>query len=92
MMKSLENEHCYIDVNFDKIELKVDVEKALQLLSPRERDIIERRFGLNDKPRQLLREIGEDYHLTRERIREIEAKAIRKLRHPRTNLVHCWRV
>jgi len=83
-------EHCYIDVNFDKIELKDTVDKALEFLSPRERDIIERRFGLNDRPRQLLREIGEEYHVTGERIREIEAKAIRKLRHPRTDLVHCW--
>ena len=85
-------EYCYIDVNLDNIELKADVERALlQFLTPREKDVVERRFGLNDKPKQLLREIGEDYHLTRERIREIEAKAIRKLRHPRTNLVYCWR-
>ncbi len=58
-------EHCYIDVNFDNIELKYDVDKALEeFLSPRERDVIERRFGLNDRPRQLLREIGEEYHVT----------------------------
>jgi len=84
-------EICYIDVNLDNIERKADVEKALQLLSTRERDIIERRFGLNDRPKQLLKEIGEDYHLTRETIRAIEARAIRKLRHPRTRLVYCLR-
>jgi RNA polymerase primary sigma factor len=51
-------------------------------LSPREQDILRLRFGLGDTDPHTLEEIGERFALTRERIRQIEAKALAKLRHP----------
>jgi len=54
----------------------------LALLSQRERKILEMRFGLVDGYGHTLEEIGNLYKVTRERIRQIEAKALRKLRHP----------
>lgn len=56
---------------------------VLEHLSDRERDIIKLRFGLTDGQHYTLTEIGELYHLSRERVRQIQAKAMRKLRHPR---------
>ncbi|MDX2241806.1 MAG: sigma-70 family RNA polymerase sigma factor [Leptolyngbyaceae cyanobacterium bins.302] len=56
---------------------------VLEHLSDRERDIIKLRFGLTDGQHYTLSEIGELYHLSRERVRQIQAKAMRKLRHPR---------
>ena len=56
---------------------------VLDHLSDRERDIIKLRFGLTDGQHYTLTEIGEIYHLSRERVRQIQAKAMRKLRHPR---------
>lgn len=62
--------------------LKEQVKRVLDTLSPRERRILEYRFGLvNDRP-QTLEEVGKKFGVTRERIRQIEAKALRKLRHP----------
>lgn len=55
----------------------------LDHLSDREREIIKLRFGLTDGQHYTLTEIGELYHLSRERVRQIQAKAMRKLRHPR---------
>ncbi|HWQ92803.1 MAG TPA: sigma-70 family RNA polymerase sigma factor, partial [Clostridia bacterium] len=55
---------------------------VLTLLSARERKILEMRFGLVDGCGHTLEEIGNLYRLTRERIRQIEARALRKLRHP----------
>jgi RNA polymerase primary sigma factor len=62
--------------------LKEKLGKVLNSLSPRERDIIQCRFGLLDGNEHTLEEIGRRYNVTRERIRQIEAKALRKLRHP----------
>jgi RNA polymerase primary sigma factor len=56
---------------------------VLEHLSDRERDIIKLRFGLTDGQHYTLSEIGELYQLSRERVRQIQAKAMRKLRHPR---------
>ena len=53
---------------------------VLHVLNKREADIIERRFGLNDKPEETLEQIGKSYNISRERIRGIERAAIRKLR------------
>jgi RNA polymerase sigma factor (sigma-70 family) len=54
----------------------------LRLLDPREQAVLARRFGLDDDHEATLAEIGDEYELTRERIRQIEAKALSKLRHP----------
>ena len=56
--------------------------KVLETMPPREGDIIKLRFGLVDGSEHTLEEIGQQYKLTRERIRQIETKALRKLRHP----------
>jgi RNA polymerase primary sigma factor len=55
---------------------------VLRTLSPREEKIIKMRFGLEDGSEHTLEEVGRSFDVTRERIRQIEAKALRKLRHP----------
>ena len=62
--------------------LKEKLDHVLTSLSERERKILEMRFGLVDGFGHTLEEIGNLYNVTRERIRQIEAKALRKLRHP----------
>ena len=62
--------------------LKEKLDHVLTSLSERERKILEMRFGLVDGYGHTLDEIGNMYNVTRERIRQIEAKALRKLRHP----------
>ncbi len=64
-----------------------EVEKILDSLSPRERDILRMRYGLDDGRMKTLEEISQIFNLTRERIRQIEAKALRKLRHPNRNSI-----
>lgn len=56
--------------------------EAMEALTPRERRVIETRFGLNDEPSKTLEDIGEEFGLTKERIRQIEKEALAKLRHP----------
>jgi len=67
--------------------LKQDVEQVLRTLSPRERDVLRMRFGFDDGHSRTLEEIGLFFKVTRERIRQIEAKAMRKLRQPGRNSV-----
>ena len=62
--------------------LKETVTAVLHSLSPRERKVLELRFGLHDGRSRTLEEVGKVFDVTRERIRQIEAKALRKLRHP----------
>ena len=62
--------------------LKETVGAVLSSLSPRERQVLELRFGLGDGRARTLEEVGRDFDVTRERIRQIEAKALRQLRHP----------
>lgn len=62
--------------------LKDQVQNALSVLSERERQVLEMRFGLLDGKDYTLEEVGRYFNVTRERIRQIEAKALRKLRHP----------
>jgi RNA polymerase primary sigma factor len=62
--------------------LREQVKNALAVLSERERQVLERRFGLVDGKDHTLEEVGQYFNVTRERIRQIEAKALRKLRHP----------
>ncbi len=62
--------------------LREQVEKILKELNDRERKVLEMRFGLVDGRNRTLEEVGNEFGVTRERIRQIEAKALRKLRHP----------
>jgi RNA polymerase primary sigma factor len=62
--------------------LKEQVQNALSVLTERERQVLEMRFGLLDGKDYTLEEVGKYFNVTRERIRQIEAKALRKLRHP----------
>lgn len=62
--------------------LQEQVVDVLDTLSPRERRVLELRFGLEDGKSRTLEEVGREFSVTRERIRQIEAKALRKLRHP----------
>ena len=64
------------------VNLKERTERVLRTLSPREERIIKMRFGLEDGSEHTLEEVGRAFAVTRERIRQIEAKALRKLRHP----------
>ncbi len=59
-----------------------DIDSVLRTLTPREESVIRLRFGLQDGRCHTLEEVGSEFHVTRERIRQIEAKALRKLRHP----------
>ena len=67
--------------------LREDLEQVLDSLSPRERDVLRLRYGLDDGRMKTLEEIGQLFDVTRERIRQIEAKALRKLRHPNRNSI-----
>lgn len=62
--------------------LREQVKNALAVLSDREREVLELRFGLIDGKDHTLEEVGQHFKVTRERVRQIEAKALRKLRHP----------
>ena len=70
---------------YDKVSrelLKDALSKVLETLSPREKKVLIMRFGLDDGKSKTLEEVGREFRVTRERIRQIEAKAIRKLKHP----------
>jgi RNA polymerase primary sigma factor len=64
------------------LNLKEQIASVLKTLTPREEKIIKMRFGLEDGRQHTLEEVGQTFALTRERIRQIEAKAFGKLRHP----------
>src|SRR5216117_2971361 len=64
------------------LNLKEQTEALLKTLTPREEKVIKMRFGLGDGSEHTLEEVGQSFAVTRERIRQIEAKALRKLRHP----------
>ena len=63
--------------------MKEQIQKALNTLTPREKRVLELRYGLKDGRSRTLEEVGQEFHVTRERIRQIESKALRKLRNPR---------
>ena len=63
-------------------DLSTQVERALSMLSPKEKEILRLRFGIGEEGEHTLEEVGKRFDVTRERIRQIEAKALRKLRHP----------
>jgi RNA polymerase primary sigma factor len=62
--------------------LALQTREVLETLSPREKRVLEMRFGIGERSNHTLEEVGQDFEVTRERIRQIEAKALRKLRHP----------
>jgi RNA polymerase primary sigma factor len=64
------------------VNLKEYTSQVLRTLTPREERVIKMRFGLEDGSEHTLEEVGQSFQVTRERIRQIEAKALRKLRHP----------
>ncbi|MGB5264417.1 MAG: sigma-70 family RNA polymerase sigma factor, partial [Lutimonas sp.] len=61
--------------------LQVEILRALETLTPREADVVKLYFGLGDQHPMTLEEIGETFDLTRERVRQIKEKAIRRLKH-----------
>lgn len=63
-------------------DLKKQIERVLRSLSPKEAKILRQRFGIGEENTRTLEELGQEYDVTRERIRQIEVKAIRKLKHP----------
>jgi len=65
-----------------RISLAKDTRKVLASLTPREEKVLRMRFGIGERCDHTLEEVGKDFKVTRERIRQIEAKALRKLRHP----------
>jgi len=71
--------------NADKLlfqqSLKIEIERVLKTLTPREADVIRLFYGIGNQPRMSLVEIGETFELTRERVRQIKERAIRRLRH-----------
>ena len=62
--------------------MKEQLADVLKTLTPREEKVLRLRFGLVDGRPRTLEEVGKEFNVTRERIRQIEAKALRKLRHP----------
>jgi RNA polymerase primary sigma factor len=58
------------------------IQRVLSTLTPREEKVLRMRFGIGEKYDHTLEEVGQDFSVTRERIRQIEAKSLRKLRHP----------
>jgi RNA polymerase primary sigma factor len=66
-----------------KFDLSEQTRKVMTTLTPREEKVLRKRFGVGEKADHTLEEVGKEFSVTRERIRQIEAKALRKLRHPR---------
>ena len=69
------------DKNLLHESLRTEIERALETLTPREADVVRLYFGLGEKHAMTLEEIGETFDLTRERVRQIKEKAIRRLKH-----------
>ncbi len=68
--------------NVINMNLKEQTDAVLKTLTPREEKVLRMRFGIGEGSDHTLEEVGQNFEVTRERIRQIEAKALRKLRHP----------
>jgi len=78
----VDKDSCSPSESMLSVNLHEQTAQALKLLSPREEKVLRLRFGLEDGSEHTLEEVGQSFAVTRERIRQIEAKALRKLRHP----------
>lgn len=76
------DEKISLESDVELVLLKEQIEKILETLTQRERNVLKLRYGLEDGHNRTLEEVGKIFNVTRERIRQIEAKALRKLRHP----------
>ena len=77
-----EARQAYVRMKQAETELKEQLAEVLGTLTEREQKVLRLRFGLDDGRARTLEEVGKEFNVTRERIRQIEAKALRKLRHP----------
>jgi len=82
-IETLVNEEFIVEEEAESIELRKHLAKILKTLNPRQEEILKLRFGLNDGKTRTLAEIGEMYGISRDWVRQIEAKALRDLRHPK---------
>ena len=73
---------CLFRQRLPQTLLKEQLDEVLDTLTEREQKVLRLRFGMNDGRARTLEEVGREFDVTRERIRQIEAKALRKLRHP----------
>ena len=74
--------HHHLKMLASETMLREQLNDIMKTLTPREAKVLRLRFGLDDGKARTLEEVGKTFHVTRERIRQIEAKALRKLRHP----------
>ena len=79
---SKDDQEIGFDESVDKRDLKSSIDEVLGTLTEREEKVLRLRFGLDDGRSQSLEEVGQAFKVTRERVRQIEAKGLRKLRHP----------
>ncbi|WP_392389368.1 sigma-70 family RNA polymerase sigma factor [Dictyoglomus thermophilum] len=70
-----------IEETIEQIDIRREIERALDALSEREREILKWRYGFKDGKPRTLEEVGKLFNITRERVRQIEERALRKLRH-----------
>ena len=79
----IKQQSARLDAALRRLEtLRRELANVLKSLTPREERVLTLRFGLEDGQARTLEELGKEFNVTRERIRQIEAKALRKLRHP----------
>ena len=89
---SVEFEDIVVDVEDMAIESNINkkIREALEKLSPRESKVLKMRFGIGISKDHTLEEVGRQFDVTRERIRKLEAQALRKLRKVAPELISCW--